>query len=87
MAVLPKAFPPWGKDSPVPGEVAPEVTKWGADVANGGRKGNKVALEVTERADRFPQCRRFRRKQALQMPFPVTTPPVKMGFRKVRRLS
>ena len=26
-------------------------------------------------------------KAALQMPFSVTTPPVKMGFRKVRRLS
>ena len=36
---------------------------------------------------RSPQRRRFHRKQALQMPFAVTTPPVKMGFRKVRRLS
>ncbi|MEQ3205614.1 hypothetical protein, partial [Faecalibacterium prausnitzii] len=26
-------------------------------------------------------------KAALQMPFAFTTPPVKMGFRKVRRLS
>ena len=26
-------------------------------------------------------------KAALQMPFPATPPPVKMGFRKVRRLS
>ncbi len=41
----------------------------------------------TERARTLPPRRRFHRKQALQMPFAVTTPPVKMGFRKVRRLS
>ena len=29
----------------------------------------------------------FRRKQARQLPFAFTTPPVKKGFRKVRRLS
>ena len=34
-----------------------------------------------------PQRRRFRRKQALQLPFSSTTPPVKMDCRSVRRCS
>ena len=34
-----------------------------------------------------PQRRRFRRKQALQMPFTFTAPPVKMDYRSVRRRS
>ena len=33
------------------------------------------------------QRRRSRRKQALQMPFAFTTPPVKMAYRSVRRRS
>ena len=33
------------------------------------------------------QRRRFRRKQALQMPFAFTTPPVKKSIGKIRRFS
>jgi hypothetical protein len=33
------------------------------------------------------QRRRFRRKQALQMPFAFTTPPVKKPIGKIRRFS
>ena len=37
-------LPPVGdRFSPLRGEMSPQVTKWGADVANGGKKGNKVA--------------------------------------------
>ena|GEM_PF-5581606 len=49
--------------------------------------------EVASRSDdgeglpAFPQRRRFRRKQALQMQLTVTTPPVKMQSRSVRRRS
>ncbi len=35
----------------------------------------------------IPRSAALSQKAALQLPFPSTTPPVKMGFRKVRRLS
>ena len=54
-----------------------------------GRSTTVLALSV--KACRLcqlsPQRRRFRRKQAQQMPFAFTTPPVKMAYRSVRRRS
>ena len=46
-----------------------------------------LSAKVSSTAKAFPPRRRFRRKQALQMPFSSTTPPVKMESRSVRRRS
>ena len=43
--------------------------------------------ERSEQTEGVSRSAALSQKAALQMPFPFTTPPVKMGFRKVRRLS
>ena len=60
---------------PLRGKMSPQVTKggiWRVSALEGEDANRSAALS---------------QKAALQMPFSVTTPPVKMGFRKVRRLS
>ena len=49
--------------------------------------GEVDANVVSRRRGRgcFPQCRRFRRKQALQMPLAAATSSVKKQFRNARR--
>ena len=46
-----------------------------------------AARQLPKREQRSPAAPRFRRKQALQMQLTVTTPPVKMEQRSVRRRS
>ena len=46
-----------------------------------------ASMRACGKQELSPQRRRFRRKQALQIPFTFTTPPVKMDCRSVRRRS
>ena len=48
-------------------------------------RGSGHARKLCGLTKNFPAAPRFRRKQALQMPFSFTTPSVKMGFRNARR--
>ena len=55
--------------------------------------GGGTAQAVTERVQParakqcFPRSAALSQKAALQMPFPITTPPVKRQFWKIRRFS
>ncbi|HAH88632.1 MAG TPA: hypothetical protein DCL93_00735, partial [Faecalibacterium sp.] len=58
----------------------------GEDVTVGDKRGN-LSPQVTEGASLLSRSAALSQKAALQMPFSITTPPVKRQFWKIRRFS